>query len=318
MQGTIDTHTHLTAFEFIGGDFHCGRPWSPFGVTVALPDCAAIQGPQGTAAPVQNFVDYGAPVHPHDTVGWPTFKDWPGPTKLSYEGTYYTGHQARLPRRAAAHRHRPRGQRGAVHDHADEAQPLQRHGRACTCRPRTCTSSRTTSTPSRAARARAGSGSSRTRSRPGKVINQGKLAIVEGVEVSHVFDCGETNHVARLLAPAKVDAGLDEVRRLGVSSFYPVHKFDNAFGGTKMDGGTEGVLINGANHLKTGHFWDVKTCTGKEQDSLAAEPGRRRPARRCSPARRSASSARRGRAASIRPRAALQPAGPDRASAPTS
>jgi len=27
VSGTIDAHTHVTAFEFLGGDFHCGRPW---------------------------------------------------------------------------------------------------------------------------------------------------------------------------------------------------------------------------------------------------------------------------------------------------
>jgi hypothetical protein len=104
-----------------------------------------------------------------------------------------------------------------------------------------------------------------------KVINHGKLAIVMGVEVSHVFDCGETNHVPDC-SQAKIDAGLNEFQQLGISSFYPIHKFDNAFGGTKMDGGTTGLLINGANHLKTGHFWDVKTCAGAESDSLQLNP----------------------------------------------
>ena len=39
VRGTTDAHTHGMAFEFLGGDAHCGRPWSPFGVTVALVDC---------------------------------------------------------------------------------------------------------------------------------------------------------------------------------------------------------------------------------------------------------------------------------------
>ncbi len=53
---------------------------------------------------------------------------------------------------------------------------------------------------------------------------------------------------------AQIDAGLNEVRALGVSTFFPVHKFDNAFGGTKMDAGELGVLINGGNHLETGQL----------------------------------------------------------------
>src|SRR5207244_8074274 len=63
------------------------------------------------------------------------------------------------------------------------------------------------------------------------------------------------------------EAGLAEIKRLGVSSFYPVHKFDNAFGGTAMDGGEGGAVVNAGTHLETNHFWDVKTCTGAAQDS---------------------------------------------------
>ena len=45
----------------------------------------------GTNGQVESFLDYGSPSHPHDTVGWPTFKDWPSPTTLAEEGDYYTG-----------------------------------------------------------------------------------------------------------------------------------------------------------------------------------------------------------------------------------
>jgi hypothetical protein len=98
------------------------------------------------------------------------------------------------------------------------------------------------------------------------VINQGKLAVVEGIEVSHLFDCGEFLGTPQC-TQSQVDAGLQEVRNLGVSTFFPVHKFDNAFGGTKMDGGELGVIINHGNHFETGHYWDIQTCTGTEHDS---------------------------------------------------
>ena len=99
-----------------------------------------------------------------------------------------------------------------------------------------------------------------------QVVNEGKLAVVEGIEVSHLFNCGE--YLGKpLCSQAQIDAGLKEVRGLGVSTFFPIHKFDNAFGGTKMDSGELGVLVNAGNHLETGSFWDVKTCTGPEHDS---------------------------------------------------
>jgi hypothetical protein len=270
VNGTIDAHTHLTAFEFIGGDFHCGRPWHPFGVTFALPDCASIQGPNGSAAPVQNFVDYGEPEHPHDTVGWPTFHDWPGPARLSYEGTYYTGL-----RRAwlagvriivtdlvdnealctiMTMKRNPCNDMASVHIQARDAYALQNYVDAQSGGP--------------------GKGWFRVVKNPfqaRRVINQGKIAVVLGIEVSRIFGCGEHNGVSEC-DKSQVNRGLDEVRRLGVSSFYPVHKFDNAFGGTKMDGGTTGLVVNGGNHLETGQFWDIETCKGSAHDSEQLTP----------------------------------------------
>ena len=39
VRGYLDGHTHGMAFEFLGGDVHCGRPWHPYGVAAALKDC---------------------------------------------------------------------------------------------------------------------------------------------------------------------------------------------------------------------------------------------------------------------------------------
>jgi hypothetical protein len=56
--GTVEGHAHVTAFEFLGGDWHCGRPWSPFGVAYALPaSCAAEE--QGTNGAFESLIDYG-------------------------------------------------------------------------------------------------------------------------------------------------------------------------------------------------------------------------------------------------------------------
>src|SRR5918911_222022 len=39
VRGLIDAHIHMMAFEFLGGDAHCGRPWDRYGITHALQDC---------------------------------------------------------------------------------------------------------------------------------------------------------------------------------------------------------------------------------------------------------------------------------------
>ena len=271
--GTIDAHTHVTAFEFLGGDWHCGRPWHPFGIPFALPDCAPYE--QGTNGLVESFIDYGAPVHPHDTRGWPSFAAWPSPTDLAEEGDYYTGIKrawmaglrvmvTQLVDNEAlctlmTTRRNPCNDMQAVELQARDLRALQDYIDAQSGGP--------------------GKGFFRIVTNPfqaRQVINSGKLAVVEGIEVSHVFNCGETLGVPDC-SPAKIDAGLAAVRKLGVSTFFPIHKFDNAFGGTKMDSGELGVLVNLGQHLETGQFWDIQTCTGPEHDStqLTSLPDRR-------------------------------------------
>ncbi|MGI8507207.1 MAG: hypothetical protein ACR2MK_10500 [Solirubrobacteraceae bacterium] len=263
VNGTIDAHTHVTAFEFLGGDFHCGRPWHPFGIAYALPDCAPYE--TGTNGQVESFLDYGTPAHQHDTRGWPTFRDWPSPTDLSEEGDYYTGIErawkAGLRIMATmlvdnealcelmTKRHNPCNDMDAVRIQAQDLKDLQNYIDAQSGGP--------------------GKGFFQIVTDPfqaRRVINEGKLAVVEGIEVSDLFNCGEYLGVPKC-DQGQIDAGLNEVRSLGVSTFFPVHKFDNAFGGTKMDGGELGVLVNSGNHLETGQFWNIQTCTGPEHDS---------------------------------------------------
>ncbi len=264
VKGIVDQHAHLMAFDFLGGDFHCGRPWSPLGVTVALPDCESIQGPQGSAAPVQNFLDYGEPVHPHDTVGWPTFVDWPKHHTLTYEQTYYRWLQRawmgglRLIEtnmvdnevlcRLLPMKHTDCNDMSAARRQVAFLRQLEEYVDAQEGGP--------------------GRGWLRIVTDPfqaRKVINQGKLAVVMGIEVSRVLGCGISNDEPQC-SEEDIDAGLDEIHRLGIRSFFPIHKFDNAFGGTKMDGGPVGVFINAANREQTGAFWSVKTCEGEATD----------------------------------------------------
>ena len=35
VRGYVDAHTHGMAFEFLGGDAHCGKPWDRFGAPYA-------------------------------------------------------------------------------------------------------------------------------------------------------------------------------------------------------------------------------------------------------------------------------------------
>ncbi len=94
-----------------------------------------------------------------------------------------------------------------------------------------------------------------------RVIAEGKLAVVEGIEVSELFDCTINNGVP-LCDKAKIDRNLDEVYKAGVRSLELVNKFDNAFVGVAGDDGTQGEIVNAGNKLETGQYWDMQTCQG--------------------------------------------------------
>jgi hypothetical protein len=264
VQGTVEGHAHVTAFEFFGGDWHCGRPWSPFGAPYALPaDCSPDE--QGTNGVVEAAIDFGGPTRPSDMHGWPTFREWPSPTALAEEGDYYTGIERAW--RAGLRvmvtnlvdnealcqvmttRHNPCNDMDAVRIQSRDLYALQDYIDAQSGGP--------------------GEGWFRIVTDPfqaRRVINQGKLAVIEGIEVSRIFGCGEQYDVPQC-DTAQVDAGLKEVRDLGVRTFFPVHEFDNAFGGTKMIAGTQGVIVNAGNRLETGSFWTVQPCPAQEQDA---------------------------------------------------
>jgi hypothetical protein len=86
--GLVEGHMHWMTYDYLGGRFHCGRPWHPYGIPYALPDCSSIEGPNGAAAPFQNFLNYGNPAQPHDTAGYPKLTEWKA-SNLTYEGTYW-------------------------------------------------------------------------------------------------------------------------------------------------------------------------------------------------------------------------------------
>lgn len=92
-----------------------------------------------------------------------------------------------------------------------------------------------------------------------EVINSGKLAVILGIEVSTLFDCG-----LRLDQPlcdkAQIDAGLDEAFDMGVRQMELVNKFDSALSGVTGDGGIQGPVVNQGNKEETGNYWKMKTC----------------------------------------------------------
>ena len=264
VRGFIDDHIHIGAFEFLGGRFHSGRPWSPYGVTVALRDCVDHQ-PNGAGAAVENFLSAGSPVGTHDTHGWPTFAGWPRSESLTHEGSYWKWLE--------------RGWRGGVRIMVND---LVENRALCELYPlkqNSCDEMASARLQAQdmhglqdyvdAQYGGPGKGWLRIVTSPGearRVVNAGKLAMVFGMETSELFGCGQFNGTPRCDA-AQIDRELAEFHALGVRSVFPVHKFDNALGGTRFDEGATGVLVNAGNKYATGQFWQAEHCDDPDHDN---------------------------------------------------
>ncbi|WP_110181134.1 peptidase [Nocardioides solisilvae] len=267
VRGYVDAHTHGMAFEFLGGMVHCGRPWHELGPEHALKDCVDHTLTGGKGALLESVLSGGAG---HDPVGWPTFKDWPAPDSLTHEGTYYKW----LERAWRG------GQRLFVNlltenNKLCELYPLKRNS---------CDDMDSVRLQAQgmfalqdyvdAQHGGPGKGWYRIVTSPWQareVINAGKLAVVMGIETSVPFGCTfKRISVAGdqpACDPASIDRQLDEMHRLGVRQMELVNKFDNALSGVAGDAGATGVVVNAANFLETGSFWDMRHCEPADGES---------------------------------------------------
>lgn len=262
LNGFIDAHTHITAAVGFGGKMRCGTPFSPGGVEVALAGCLShsaigVSGYTGALiAGTDPFMDYK---------GWPTFKDWPTPTTLLHEQAYFRGIQ----------RTWQSGERilNAL---------LVANRVICEVYPEKVTSCDEMEQIRLQAKylvdmqdyidaqsGGPGKGWFRIAKTPQEVraiAAEGKLAVIVGVENSELFGCREIAGAPQC-TKQQIDAGLTELQSYGVSGIYPVHKFDNAFGGTRFDSGAQGAAVNIGNKVSTGHWWQVETCPTSAHDN---------------------------------------------------
>jgi len=276
VKGLIETHLHAMAFEFLGGSVHCGRPWHPLGITAALVDCPD-HAAGGQAAVLENLQADGNPVSGHNTDGWPSFAGWPHYRTYTHEQTYYKWLERAwrgglrlwvnllvdnevlcevypLKRNPCNEMHNVRLQRQRI-DELIEYIDAQNGG--------------------------PGKGWMRIVRDPfeaRRVINEGKLALVLGIETSKLFDCGEVNYVPQC-DRAQIDRQLDEVHAMGVRQMELVNKLDNGLSGVAGDAGEVGIVTNLGNKQDTGHFWAMETCQNPtaehdhDKEQITTPPG---------------------------------------------
>lgn len=266
--GFADVHQHISATTFLGGA-HYGRPFHRFGVTEALKNCEATHGPNGHLDLLGNLYDTN-PLATHETKGWPTFHSWPAPHSLTHESTYYKWIE--------------RAWRGGLRimlNNLVENETLCNLEAVAQKNPlKNCNEMDSAVTQVHymrelqdyidAQEGGPGKGWLRLVDNPAdarKVINEGKLAVVTGIEISHLFNCTVKQFTGLPAADingcttADIDEQFDRLYKLGVRQMFPLHEFDNALGG---NGIFDGLVLNAGNFLDTGKFWGTYSCPTDE------------------------------------------------------
>ncbi len=258
-RGFFEAHVHGMAFEFLGGELRCGRPWHPYGVEYALGNC------QDDGKLFNSALEVGLagkspsdPVTAYDPVGWPTFGYWPQSDTLTHEQYYWRWLERaylgglRLTTnllvdntalcQAFPVKKNSCNEMDGVRLQAKRMFELQDYVDAQSGGP--------------------GEGWYRIVTTPAQArqtISAGRLAVVMGIEVSSLFDCGEFLDVPGCTT-AQIDDRLQEVYDMGVRQMELLNKFDSALAGVTGDGGSTGLVVNNGNKYVTGHFWDMRTC----------------------------------------------------------
>ena len=261
VRGFWEAHIHMMAFEFLGGSAHCGRPWHEYGAPFALVDCPDHAATNGCGAVLETAL---AGSTCHDPSGWPQFEGWPQHHLMTHEQTYY--------------RWLERAWMGGLRLYVNlfvensvlcELFPLKRNS---------CDEMESVRLQARdiyelqdyidAQSGGPGRGFFRIVTSPfqaRKVIADGKMAVILGIEVSELFNCSHRNYVPDC-NKEDIDRQLDEVYKLGVRSMELVNKFDNALAGVAGDGGSAGPVVNNGNKYETDTYWDLETCQTTEGD----------------------------------------------------
>ena len=269
VRGLSELHLHWMAYEFLGGRAHCGDPWSPYGITVALVDCPD-HGANGEGAVLENAISKNESPATHAPSGWPSFEGWPTYGSLTHEQTYYKWVERawrgglrvfvnllvenKVLCEVYPYKQNSCNEMDSVRLQAKRIRELEAYVDAQNGGP--------------------GKGWLRIVKDPfeaRKVINDGKLAVILGIEVSQPFDC-RLRDGQPTCDEAQIERQLNEVYDLGVRDMELVNKFDNGLAGVAGDNGSTGVAVNNANRLETGSYWDMETCKGPPDEADREQP----------------------------------------------
>ncbi|HEX4895775.1 MAG TPA: hypothetical protein VFV11_05530 [Solimonas sp.] len=239
-----------------------GQAIHRFGVPHALEDCAGMHGPEGTLS-AENIVLDQDPTQTHDTVGWPSFVGWPQRDSQLHQQMYY---------------------KWVERAYKAGLRTMTIHGTSIEA---LCNIAKATTGDKTADCVDMGVGTKQVEylfdiekyvdaqeGGPGKgwfrivkdpaearrVIADGKLAVIPGLEFSNLFHCrvqflpdgSETSDCTK----EDIDREIDEVWELGVRQVFPYHDVDSSLGGT----GIFSSVLNYVGFTDTKGFWKTYPC----------------------------------------------------------
>ncbi len=271
--GFAEVHTHMAmGHEMSDGSLNVGpsaggvmygQMFHRFGVPHAMEDCKDWHGPMGIRDLEALVLDM-TPLTTHDTQGWPSFINWPAHDSQLHQAMYYKW----------VERAWMAGMRIMVSE-GTNIEALCDLGRVGALRPGSDCSDMSVGIKQvkylyqlqdyvDAQEGGPGKGWFRIVHSPRQareVINEGKLAVVAGLEFSNVFKCtlrfdllGNEVHGC---TKEDIDRQIDEVWDLGVREIFPYHDVDSALGGTGI---FSGDVLNLIGFLATNRFWKTEDC----------------------------------------------------------
>ncbi len=278
--GIVDTHSHMmTNFGFGGGGIFHGAPFHRLGVEHALPDCSLFHGVEGRKDLLGFAYDQGTegnfdvevflpallfgtlPSFNHNTDGYPTFSHWPNaPSSSTHQTQYYRWlERAWMGGLRLVVQH---GTSNSVMCDLIAGQNIQTVRYDCNDMVAMDRSIQETYNLERYIDAQWGGpglGWFRVVKSPKEaraVIDEGKLAVVLGIETSNLFDCFlVTPEGSPQCDETFLLAQIERYHELGVRAIFPVHKYDNAF----SPGDGHRAISEVGNFANSGHWSSFTT-----------------------------------------------------------
>ncbi|MDO9453804.1 MAG: hypothetical protein Q7J29_13205 [Stagnimonas sp.] len=248
-----------------------GQPINRFGVPEALGNCIALHGPNGILS-AENIILDTDPLAMHDTVGWPSFIDWPKDDSFLHQQMYYKW----IERAWKA------GLRTmSIHGTTIEALcniakatygGLTNVGKNVECVDQDVGDLQVAylfdiEKYVDAQEGGPGKGWFRIVKDPTEarsVIADGKLAVIPGLEFANVFRCRVRFLPDGTEIPGctreSIDAEIDKAWASGVRQIFPYHDVDSALGGT----GIFSSILNYVGFTDTLGFWKTYNCPDVE------------------------------------------------------